>query len=284
MFKNAEGYNTVSNMGAGAFLAGTTTFYKRAGNKKLGIKHPFIPYSNSFSSSNWMGLPNAGHQATAKIISNIPKVKLCPIGASLAESPETLDEIEKTKELIEGMIMYDKAGVDFIELNFSCPNVVQHSPADKMSLTKAKCDIDKTTVTKLSLLADKFLSKRQRNLPVIVKYSNDISPTELLQIIDLLIEMKFDGINIGNTSTKYEQHFTAIHPKDANIYHDFTTLFGGGLSGNVLTDNSLILCRLATQHIKSKALSQEFHCIRTGGISCKEDIIASQNAEIALNQ
>jgi len=53
MFKNAEGYYVCAKMGAGAFLAGTTTYNSRIGNSKCLVKHPFITYPNSYVSSNW---------------------------------------------------------------------------------------------------------------------------------------------------------------------------------------------------------------------------------------
>jgi len=123
MFKNAEGYYTCAKMGAGAFLTGTTTSRLRLGNKTGLIKHPFFPYPNSKASSNWMGLPNKGHHYVANVISTIEKIPYCPIGASIAENPDTLDDVQRIDEIIEGILIYKKAGADFIEINFSCPNI-----------------------------------------------------------------------------------------------------------------------------------------------------------------
>jgi hypothetical protein len=127
MFKKGEGYYVCAAMGAGAYIAGTTTYTQRNGNKKKGIKHPFMSYPYSKASSNWMGLPNQGHHFVANQISKIQKIKNCPIGISISESPETTDEMEKIKEVVEGIKLYEKANVDFIELNLSCPNVLHSS-------------------------------------------------------------------------------------------------------------------------------------------------------------
>ena len=273
MFKNGEGYYTSANMGAGAYIAGTTTYTKRNGNKKKGVTHPFMPYPYSQSSSNWMGLPNYGHHFVAKKISEIQKIKNCPIGVSISESPDNAEEIQKIKEVVEGIKLYEKAKVDFIELNLSCPNV-QHSGNS----------IDSFMVDKLTYLSDNFLKNRNRNLPLIVKFSNDINENELCAVIDTLIDLEFDGINIGNTSTRYEHYLPAIHPKDIHNYQKFTTIFGGGLSGEILKNNSLHLSKLAVEHINSKNINKEFNVVRTGGISSSEDIKISQQAGIQLNQ
>ena len=276
MFKKGEGYYTCANMGAGAYIAGTTTFTKRKGNNQKCIKHPFMAYPSSKSSSNWLGLPNPCHSYVANEIMKIEKIKQCPLGISVSEDPNTNDEMQKIKEVVEGIKLYDKAGVDFVEVNLSCPNVEHHKHTN--------CAIDIGMVDKLNYLADNFIKVSNRNIPLIVKYSNDISKEELFAVIDILIDLGFDGINIGNTSTKYEQYLPFIHPKDIYNYNKFTSTFGGGLSGEILKENSLFLCKLATEYINTKILSKEFNVIRTGGISSSEDIIASKNAGIKLNQ
>ena len=272
MFKDGSGYYTCCNMGAGAFLAGTTTSLERKGNRYGFIRHPFLPYPNSGAASNWMGLPNKSHHNVAKKLSEYNKISGCPIGVSLAFDPDVNNNEEKIRGLIEGLEMYDKAGVDFIEVNFSCPNVASHS------------DVSDSNDIELSQISERFLKKRSRNLPVIAKYSNDISPEIINKTIDNLIDLGYDGINIGNTSTNYRLHIDQIHRSDIKNYRLFTERVGGGLSGSVLKQNSLELCKLAVSHIKTRSLTKEFHCIRTGGIDCGEDILLSQSAGVYLNQ
>jgi dihydroorotate dehydrogenase len=276
MFKKGEGYYTCAKMGAGAYISGTTTYTKRKGNKKIGIKHPFIAYPNSKASSNWLGLPNPSHSYVANEIMKIEKINNCPVGVSVSENPDTTDEMQKIIEVVDGIKLYDKAGVDFIEINLSCPNVEHHKHSN--------CVIDIGMVNKLNYLSDNFLKVRNRNLPLIVKYSNDINEDELFAAIDILIDLGFDGINIGNTSIKYENYLPSIHPKDIHNYKRFTSTFGGGLSGEILKENSLYLSKIAVEHINKKSINREFNVIRTGGISTASDIIASKNAGVKLNQ
>jgi dihydroorotate dehydrogenase len=277
MFKNGEGYYTCAKMGAGAYLAGTTTYTARTGNKKYGMKHPFIPYPYSKAYSNWMGLPNYGHSHVANKISKIQKFKNCAIGISIAENPVPKNELKTIKEVIEGIKLYEKAGVDFIEVNLSCPNVI-HNTCSNSNV------IDTATIDKLTYLSRNFLKQRNRNLPLLVKYSNDITDEELFAVIEILIDLGFDGINIGNTSTKYEHYLRSIHTKDISNYKKFTQTFGGGLSGKILKENSLHISKLAVEYINKKNINQEFNVIRTGGIETAEDIINSKNAGIKLNQ
>ncbi len=273
MFKNGEGYNVCANMGAGAYLAGTTTSIPRDGNKRNGVNHPFIYYPHSKAASNWMGLPNKGHAEVAKKLSRIEKIKNCPVGASIAADPQ-LKQIEQLNGICSGFMLYDKAKVDFIELNESCPNVA-HAPAENMQYELA---------TRLEYIYDKCLRNRTRNLPVIVKFSNDTNMEQIPQLIDILVDYGFDGINFGNTSTNYKKYINQIDALDRRFFQYFTQTFGGGLSGEILRNNSLELCKIAVNHIKSKALSKEFHCIRTGGIMEKNDIAESKNNGILLNE
>ncbi|HOQ50189.1 MAG TPA: hypothetical protein PLV01_10225, partial [Candidatus Kapabacteria bacterium] len=176
MFKKGAGYETVYKQGAGAFLAGTTTSKPRSGNIKKGILHPFIPYAETESASNWMGLPNEGHSTVAKRLSRIEKQKGCPIGASIA-ADVGVNETEIIAGILEGFELYDRAGVDFIELNESCPNVAHHSTTQNI--------IDSDISSRLAIISEKFLKKRKRNLPVIVKFSNDIEIETIPSLIDL---------------------------------------------------------------------------------------------------
>ncbi len=275
VFKKGVGYDTVYKQGAGAFLAGTTTSKPRSGNITNGILHPFVPYAETESASNWMGLPNEGHSAVAKRLSQVQKQKGCPIGASIAaDTGANANEI--LTGILEGFELYDRAGVDFIELNESCPNVSHHSTTHNI--------IDRDISNRLVFISEKYLKKRKRNLPVIVKFSNDIEIEAIPSMIDLLVELGYDGINIGNTSTKYDYYRQFVSSKDIKNYDYFTATFGGGLSGKLLKENSFEKSKYAAKYISGKNLRKEFYVIRTGGISSPIDIINSQQSGVNLFQ
>jgi dihydroorotate dehydrogenase len=276
MFKYGDGYRITAMQGAGAFLAGTTTHFPRLGNKKNNIKHPFMPYPNSLASSNWMGLPNPGHDVVARRLSQFDMVKDCPIGASIAASPEQTS-IDAAEGIISGLHLYNRAGVDFIELNESCPNVEHHGSSNANPL-------DSGLIERLEHISKTFLANRNRNLPVIVKFSNDTSETQVSSVIDILLDLGFDGVNFGNTSIQYEKYARTLHPSDMKNFRYFSEEFGGGLSGRILKGNSLNLCSLAAKHLASKNLRNEFHIIRTGGVEDSNDIYESSVSGIKLNQ
>ncbi|MGQ9819863.1 MAG: hypothetical protein ACUVQ1_08075 [Candidatus Kapaibacteriales bacterium] len=272
MFKNGDGYYLAYHQGAGAFLAGTVTAEPRTGNSKYGIKHPFLPYPRSQSSSNWLGLPNQGYELVAKKISKLQRFPSFPIGISIASNLES----EKTlMRLLEVLYAFQQAGVDFIELNESCPNV-EHKQS------KENLDIDFTK--RLEFISQKFLVKRKRNLPIIVKLSVDFPIPSLQKLIDLLVDLKFDGINFGNTSTDYNGVREFVNPKEKKAFDFFVNTFGGGLAGSIIKNRSLELSTKAIEYIKTKNIPYEFHIIRTGGITTSDDFFKSFKEGIVLHQ
>jgi len=276
MFKNGDGYNTAVRQGAGAFLTGTTTKGGRKGNLKNHILHPFISFPRTRIAINWMGLPNPGHSIVAKTLSKYDKVHGCPIGASIAADPMSSGE-ELLSCLLDGLQLYEKAGVDFIEINESCPNVPSHS-----AIISSGLDID--LVNRLEYVSKNFISKRNRNIPLIVKFSVDTAPSNIASIIDILLDLGYDGINLGNTSTSYETIRQEVSHTEIKLFDHFTSTFGGGVSGSALKDTSLHLCKLAAEYLTTKQLRHEFHIIRTGGVENAEDIKQNINNGISLSQ
>lgn len=271
MFKEGHGYGAMSAQGAGAFLSGTTTSAPRAGNHKAGVRLPFAPYPRSGAASNWLGLPNAGHAAAAAVLASVRRVPGCPVGASLMTDPgpQTNDAVDA---LIEGMRQYDAAGVDFIEINESCPNV-DHGPSDLDAL-----------VGRLQRIRTRFLDVRSRRLPVIVKFSNDTCDADVPILVDIATDYGFDGINFGNTSTQYKKRRSHIAASEQPVYDWYTGTFGGGVSGRPLAEDSLRLVRLASARLAERAAPGEFHVIRTGGIETAADVRISLESGASLCQ
>ena len=270
MFKNGDCYKMVANQGAGAYLAGTTTANPREGNTKEGISLPFVPYPLSCAASNWLGLPNDGDEAVAKKLAHQERVNACPIGVSVMGSPD-LNGTEKLEALVKGMKRYEQAGVDFIEMNESCPNTAHGRPQDD------------DLASRLTYIQRHFLNDRSRKLPVIVKFSNDTEVAQVPPLLDLLFELGFDGVNVGNTSTRYAKLRDSIVERERKLYDFFTTTFSGGVSGRPLKKSSLLLATAAVQYTRSCKPAHEFHVFRTGGIENAEDVRASDAAGISMN-
>ena len=269
MFKNGEGYPLAAAHGAGFYLSGTTTASPREGNCKYGIHGPFAPFPRSHAASNWLGLPNGGHERVARRLSRIQAVPGCPVGASLAADPEG-SEADRLKGLVAGMRLYAQAGVDFLEINESCPNTEQEAGDDEL-------------LRRLEFIRRSFLLQRNRSLPVVVKFSNDTDPGQVPQLVDLLLELGFDGVNFGNTSTLYGRWRPTLHRRERRLFDEFSRSFGGGFSGRPLKPVSLSLAAAAARHYGSRPAGAEFHVLRTGGVEARSDLLASQEAGVALS-
>ena len=278
MFKNGECYELMVRQGVGAYLGGTGTWNSRPGNEKEGIKLPFVPYPRSHSSSNFLGLPNDGDEINAERAAKLGRIFGAPIGWSVMGSPDLQGE-EKLEYLVRGMKRYEYAGVDFLEINESCPNTAHGKPQDN--------DLK----NRLQYLKEHFLDQRTisdtdkiRQIPVIVKFSNDTERNQIPFLLDILFELRYDGVNFGNTSTQYQKRRKNIHPSEQKLYDHFTQIFGGGVSGKPLKESSLELAGTEVEYLKKGSPSQEFHVIRTGGIESKRDLEDSERAGISLNQ
>ncbi|MEK6896700.1 MAG: hypothetical protein AABX12_04565 [Nanoarchaeota archaeon] len=278
MFKNGECYPLVAHEGAAAYLGGTGTFNQREGNRepRTEIYLPFAPYPRSGAASNWLGLPNYGDEINADNTSRLERINGCSIGWSAMGSPDYRGD-EKLEKLVASLRAYERAGVDFLEINESCPNTTHGKPQDD------------DLARRLKYLADNFLRRRERILPVVVKFSNDTPVEQVRPLMDLLFEHGYDGVNFGNTSTDYAKRRTFIDPAERALYDFFTTNkarfgVGGGVSGRPLKEDSLLLCAIAVQHLRAGRPAQEFHVIRTGGIENAEDLLQSDAEGISLNQ
>ena len=274
MFKNGEGYESAYRQGAGAWICGTTTNLPRHGNIRNHVKAPFVSYPLSFAASNWCGLPNYGHAFVAKELDKYTKHVGCPIGASIAADPE-IDFETAGNGIINGLQIYCKSQADFAEVNVSCPNV-KHS--------ENTCGTENPTDKLLEIIAEKFLKQRDRNFPVIVKFSNDFPLEEVPDMIDKLLAYGFDGVNFGNTSTKYDLLRPMIAEKDMPVYDYFINTYGGGVSGKPLCRRSYRLCYSAISRLKEINPEREFHVVRAGGICSREEIDQSEHLGVSLNQ
>ncbi len=276
LFKNGEGYELCHRQGAGAWLAGTTTARPRRGNEKRGILQPFTPYPRSGAASNWLGLPNLGHEEVARRIAGLERYDGFPIGASVAAvKDDGASEEEVLAGWLEGLRLYERAGVDFLEINESCPNTGDEAAGSTAAEFAA-------LRRRLTAIRDGFLERR--SLPVIVKFSCDTELGQVEGLMKLLVELGFDGVNFGNTSVDYAETRSTIARSERRLYDHFTAIFGGGLSGRPLKERSLRLVEAAREALTGLRAGREFHVVRTGGVEWAADLRASEEAGVALNQ
>ncbi len=268
MFKGNAGYHFVNSLKAGAFTFGTTTANPRTGNRKNNITHPFVALGQSQVTLNYLGLPNAGDEVLSKH-QFTDKHPHCPVIVSLMRSPD-YPMHEAMEKLMQSLWLYhNNPTIDMIEINESCPNV----NASMNDLTE-----------RLTYLKKEFLDKRSRHLPVVIKLSNQIDTEQLATITELLIKLKFDGVIVGNTVTNYTDYLQHIAPCEQQLYRYFTEQFGGGLSGVALKETSLQNIETVANVIAKLKPNHEFALIRCGGIDSRQDLIASEQYGVALNQ
>jgi dihydroorotate dehydrogenase len=286
MFKNGDGYEVSWRQGAGYWLAGTTTASPRGGNLSGGwaggVAQPFVPYPRSGAASNWLGLPNDGDEAVAVRIAEVVRSERregCPVGVSAAAvaGADEGEAVARLDRLVRGLKLFQDAGADFLEINESCPNT-------------GESESDRTTPADLSRrlerVAEGFLVRRERPLPVIVKFSVDTAPERVPGLVDTLVELGFDGVDFGNTSTDYAGLRAAVDPAERRLYDQFTGRFGGGVSGRPLRERSLALARAAADRARQVAPvvngERVFHVVRTGGVEAGADLAATESAGVAL--
>ncbi len=273
MFKNGEAYEVVAAQGAGAYLAGTTTQLPRPGNRKHGVFQPFAPYPRSGAASNWLGLPNRGHQQVAAHLATLPRYPGLPVGASLSLDPSPqLEAQERLRGLIEGLHLYREAAVDFLEINESCPNTEDDRRGGLDALRH-----------RLRTVSEEFLGQTSQP-PVLVKLSCDTRPDDVDGLVEMLIELGFDGINLGNTSVAYDRHRSALSAVEQPLFDRFRQRFGGGLSGRPLKEDSLRLSERAVQRVVALGAEEDFLVWRTGGIEGAEDVRRSLAVGVSLCQ
>lgn len=273
MFKNGQGYDLAWRQGAGYYLAGTTTSRPRLGNRASGVNQPFAPYPRSGAASNWLGLPNDGDEAVAARIARLERRPGFPLGVSTAAAPG-LPEDRAMAGLLRGLEAFERAGVDFLEINESCPNTEDGVPVREEW---------QGLLRRLERIADGFLSRRRRPLPVVVKFSVDTDPAEVPALVDALADLGFDGVDFGNTSTDYDALREAIAPSERALYDHFRTRFDGGVSGRPLRERSLALARAASEWLRERPSGRELHVVRTGGVEGARDLAASEAAGASLD-
>jgi dihydroorotate dehydrogenase len=268
MFKNGECAEMTERQGAAAYIGGTGTYFPRKGNSMSGVHLPVAFYPRSHASSNNLGLNNDGDEANSRRAGEIVSALRIPVIWSVAAPPE-LSGREQLDCLGKSLGLYQQAGVHALEINESCPNTE---------------DGERNFEGRLGYVQRHFLDERSRNLPVVVKFSNDTPVERVPYIMDMLLDKGFDGVNFGNTTVRYAEMRGKIHPSERKLYDYYVGTFGGGVGGRPLAEDSLGLCAEAARYVKAGPPSHEFHVIRTGGVRTAVDVRASEAAGASLVQ
>jgi dihydroorotate dehydrogenase len=117
-----------------------------------------------------------------------------------------------------------------------------------------------------------------------VKLGLDLPVERLLQLLELLPELGYDGIVLGNTSTAHEVLLPQIAPSERRAYNAFWQRIGGGVSGRPLRPLRQELLRQARTWLQLHPPQREFHLVAVGGIATPQELAAALSGGAALAQ
>jgi dihydroorotate dehydrogenase len=250
--KNASMYNDLAYCGFGFIEIGTVTPKGQPGNDTDRL----FRLKKDSAIINRMGFNNDGVESAVK---NLKKRKTnLIIGGNIGKNKVTPNEDAVTDYIISFNALFDY--VDYFVVNVSSPNTpnlreLQEKEPLKALLTALKLENQQKTVQK----------------PILLKIAPDLTNEQLDDIIEIIDDVKLDGVIATNTTISRENLLTAEE--------ELTAIGAGGVSGKPLTKRSTEVIRyLSTKSNKS------FPIIGVGGIHSEADALEKLAAGADLIQ
>lgn len=214
--KEALAWRAAAAFGFGHLEIGTISMHKQSGNPKPRI----FRYPEEAAIVNSCGFPNDGAEAIAARLRKVcsKKTKKIPLGINIGKSKVTPLE-EAAKDYI---FSYNALAefADFFVINVSSPNTPELRKLQGASylpeLLKAIKEADSERAAKFGI----------PKIPILLKIAPDLSFREIDSILEIVSELKIDGMVATNT--------TVTRPQ--NMDYMVKT---GGLSGKPLFGKSL---------------------------------------------
>ena len=249
--KDAKCYKELSNFGFGFIEIGTLTPMPQDGNPK---KRLFRLKKNN-AIINRMGFNNGGVDAA---VLRLKKNKGVLIGGNIGKNKLTPNEDAISDYLICFDALFDY--VDYFVVNVSSPN------------TPNLRELQEKEPLKKLLIAIQNQNKLKSNpKPILLKIAPDLTNEQLDDIIEIVEEIKLDGVIATNTTISRENLKTNKVTIDK--------IGAGGLSGKPVKNRSTEVIRyLSTKSNKS------FPIIGVGGIHSAEDALEKIEAGADLIQ
>lgn len=245
--KDAKLFQELSNFGFGFIEIGTLTPKPQDGNPKKRM----FRLTEDEGLINRMGFNNEGVEAAVK---RLKKNKGVLIGGNIGKNKITPNEEAVNDYIYCFEALFDH--VDYFVVNVSSPNTPNlRALQDKAPLTHL-----------LSTLKD-LNDQKDKPKPILLKIAPDLSNDQLLDIIEIVISVKIDGVIATNT-TLSRAGLQSTNKEEM-----------GGLSGRPLTQRSTEVIRFLVE--KS---NNAFPIIGVGGIHKPEDAIEKLEAGAALVQ
>ncbi|NVK63756.1 MAG: quinone-dependent dihydroorotate dehydrogenase [Flavobacteriales bacterium] len=250
--KNASMYNDLAYCGFGFIEIGTVTPVGQDGNPKPRL----FRLKEDSAIINRMGFNNAGVDAAVEQLKQ-RKTDLI-IGGNIGKNKVTPNE-EATSDYVksfEKLFPY----VDYFVVNVSSPNT-----PNLRSLQ------EKEPLTELLRTLQNLNDKKEKRKPILLKIAPDLTNEQLDDIIEIVDDVKLDGVIATNTTISREGLKTSTDRVEE--------IGAGGLSGKPVKNRSTEVIRyLATKSNKS------FPIIGVGGIHSAEDALEKLDAGADLLQ
>ncbi len=250
--KNASMYNDLAYCGFGFIEIGTVTPVGQDGNPKPRLFR--LKEDNAII--NRMGFNNAGVDAAVEQLKQ-RKTDLI-IGGNIGKNKVTPNE-EATSDYVksfEKLFPY----VDYFVVNVSSPNT-----PNLRSLQ------EKEPLTELLRTLQNLNDKKEKRKPILLKIAPDLTNEQLDDIVEIVDDVKLDGVIATNTTISREGLKTSTDRVEE--------IGAGGLSGKPVKNRSTEVIRyLATKSNKS------FPIIGVGGIHSAEDALEKLDAGADLLQ
>ena len=246
--KNAEIYKQMHDHGFGFIEIGTVTPKPQDGNPKKRI----FRLVNDDAIINRLGFNNDGvDQIVKRLKKNINVI----IGGNIGKNKDTPNEKAADDYLICFQKLYDH--VDYFAVNVSSPN------------TPHLRDLQNTEGLRSILIPLIDENKKRLNKPILLKISPDLNNSDIVSIVDLIQELKIDGIITTNTTLSREKLKSDNKLKSQK----------GGLSGAPLRNRSTEVISLIHKYSKGNV-----PIIGVGGIMSADDALEKLNAGASLIQ
>jgi len=248
--KTGKLYPFLSSAGFGFVESGTFTALKQPGNPRPRV----FRFPEQRALVNRMGFNNPGAEDAVKNISG--QKHTVPRGINLGKSKLTPLE-EATEDYITSLRLLIHHA-DYITINVSSPN----TPNLRMLQ-------EKKVIQALLLAVQKEIQKlknRDQHIPLFVKLAPDLTGDQFNDILDVVMDVKLDGIILTNTT---------LDKSSLGKKSDLE----GGLSGMPLFNKSTDMIRHAFLHTGGK-----IPIIGVGGIFTGEDVIEKMKAGASLVQ
>ncbi len=215
--KDGVALRQLSNLGFGHIEAGTVTFHPQPGNPLPRLFR--LPLDRALI--NRAGFNNEGASAFAKRVrTNKPG---CVLGVSIGKSKVTPIELAVDDYLSSLDLVYDVA--DYIAVNVSSPNTPQLRELQQAEQLQSLLSKLQHRCVELQTRAG-----RTRSMPLLVKLSPDLTESELSVIVEVIKELKIDGVIATNTTTSRANLTSSTQLVSA--------CGAGGLSGRPLRERS----------------------------------------------